>query len=119
MVTELLPIWQTPALIGREQPVAPLYLLAVAEALIERLDRVAGLLEAAAARDDAGRLAQAIARGDEHVQALAARLEHEAREQNAALMHELRVIARYMAQGSQPPVAGPRAAEPHDAPPSH
>ncbi|HNE00015.1 MAG TPA: hypothetical protein PLP98_16060 [Plasticicumulans sp.] len=117
VVTELLPVWQTPALIGREQPVAPRYLLAVAEALIERLDRVAGLLEAAAARDDAGRLAQAVARGDERVQALGVRLERESREQNAALMHELRVIARYMARDTQPPVVSPQAAEPHDAPP--
>lgn len=118
VVTELVPIWQTPAAAGREHAVAPRYVLSVAEALIERLDRVAGLLEAAAQRDDAGRIAQAVARSDERVQALGTRLEAEGRERTAGLAHELRVIARYMAQGAAPEAAAGRHAPPAAAPPA-
>lgn len=108
VISELLPIWQTPAECSREPPSAPHALLELTEAMIGRLDRVAGLLEAAGARDDAGRIAQAVMRADERAQAYE-------REQ-AALVHELRILAHALAHGGAAPSADDRRSGDTDAP---
>ncbi len=110
VIAELAPLWQAPAVAvaAGAGPAPPRYLAALAEAVVERLDRVAALLEASARRDDAGRVQSQVSRLEERIQALQQGVADIERERTAELRHQLKVIGRYMARGGSDGDAPPQ-----------
>lgn len=100
VVVDLVPLWQGPAaLAGSGGEAAPRYLVALAEAVVERLDRVAALLESSARRDDAGRVIAQVGQLEARVNALSQGVQDIERERTAELRHQLKVISQYLARG--------------------
>lgn len=98
VVADLVPLWQTPEVASKvDAEVSPRYLLAVAEAIVERLDRVAALLEAEAQRDLGGQL---LRQSNALEQRVAAQEDGE-RERSNELLHQLRVISQFLARSGR------------------
>lgn len=102
VVSDLVPLWQqpiTPVVGTTGEPTASRYLLALLQATVERLDMVAAIMESAAGRHDGtGRIAEHIASLGERIESLRETLDGVERDRTADLRHELRVIARTLAQ---------------------
>lgn len=102
VVSDLVPLWQTPAgfASGRETA-PPRYIAALLQATAERLDRVTATLESNAQHDDGiTRVAEQMGALGERIETLRNTLENLERDRTADLRHELRVIAHSLSRDS-------------------
>jgi len=113
VVSEIMPLWQQggprPILpTGTGQTADPRYQVALLQAVVERLDRVAATMESVAqSRDSGARVAEHLGALNERLDSLRDTLEGVERDRTAELRHELRVLANL-----QRPVELPTQAEP-------
>lgn len=100
VVSDLIPLWQTPMGISPARETAPpRYLAALLQATVERLDRAAAAMESVTRQDHgAGRIAEQMATLGERIETLRNTLEGLERDRTAELRHELRVIAHSLSQ---------------------
>lgn len=96
VVSELIPLWRPAgrAAVAVADSADPRYQAALWQAMLERLDRVAGLLEAnSGARDSSQRVAEQISLLGERIESLRETLQDLERDRTADLRHELRALA--------------------------
>lgn len=96
VVSELLPLWRPAgtAAVALSTPNDPHYQAALLQATVERLDRVAALLEShSGARDGSKRVAEQISLLGERIESLRETLADLERDRTADLRHELRALA--------------------------
>lgn len=101
VVSDLVPLWDVPALRGPgAEQATPSYLTALVETAAERLDQVAGLLEAATEREArSARTNEQLSMLGERIESLRQTLEALERDRMGDLRHELRLLARTLSHG--------------------
>jgi hypothetical protein len=101
VVSDLVPVWEVSTLKSRASaPATSGYLTALMETAAERLDQVAGLLEAASERDARpSRTFEQLTVLAERIESLRQTLDSLERDRTADLRHELRLLTRTLSQG--------------------
>lgn len=105
VVSDLVPLWQPVVTVtASTETLSPRHLAALLQATTDRLERVAATTEYLANRGEGvTRVAEQVANLGERIESLRATLHHIENDRTADLRHELRAIARLLAQGQPEP----------------
>ena len=100
MVSDLAPLWQPVVTItANSETISPRHLAALLQATTDRLERVAATTEYLANRGEGiSRVAEQVATLGERIESLRATLQNVENDRTADLRHELRIIARLLAE---------------------
>jgi hypothetical protein len=115
VVSDLVPLWQPVVTVtAQTETISPRHLAALLQATTDRLERVAATTEYLANRGEGiTRVAEQVASLGERIESLRTTLQNVENDRTADLRHELRTIARLLAQQT----SSPRDADDH-APPA-
>jgi len=104
VVSDLVPLWQPVVTItAKTETISPRHLAALLQATTDRLERVAATTEYLANRGEGiTRVAEQVANLGERIESLRTTLQNVENDRTADLRHELRTIARLLAQQSSP-----------------
>ncbi|MFZ4792046.1 MAG: hypothetical protein ACOYMW_14335 [Candidatus Competibacteraceae bacterium] len=102
VVSDLVPLWQpVVTIMAQTETISPRHLAALLQATTDRLERVAATTEYLANRGEGiTRVAEQVANLGERIESLRGTLQNIENDRTADLRHELRVIARLLAQSS-------------------
>ncbi|MCP5158000.1 MAG: hypothetical protein H6975_01085 [Gammaproteobacteria bacterium] len=105
VVSDLVPLWQPVVTVtASTETISPRHLAALLQSTTDRLERVAATTEYLANRGEGvARVAEQIATLGEHIESLRVTLQNIENDRTADLRHELRVIARLLAQQAELP----------------
>ena len=105
VVSDLVPLWQPVVTVtAQTETISPRHLAALLQATTDRLERVAATTEYLAHRGEGiTRVAEQVANLGERIESLRSTLQNIENDRTADLRHELRAIARLLAQGQPEP----------------
>ncbi|MDS4042338.1 MAG: hypothetical protein RKP20_14320 [Candidatus Competibacter sp.] len=105
VVSDLVPLWQpVVAVTASTETISPRHLAALLQSTVDRLERVAATTEYLANRGEGiTRVAEQVANLGERIESLRTTLQNVENDRTADLRHELRIIARLLAQQSGRP----------------
>ncbi len=105
VVSDLVPLWQPVVTVtAQTETISPRHLAALLQSTVDRLERVAATTEYMANRGEGvTRVAEQVANLGERIESLRTTLQNIENDRTADLRHELRIIARLLAQRSAQP----------------